>query len=102
MDELCINCFPEIKYSGDELYLWLDFFKRVRKVAVLLYALGSQISIHTCPMLMQSYAFVKINSKKWPSCSAFKSTCLRADIRKLITYDFFFQWYFRISHEYIP
>lgn len=47
MDELCINCFPEKKNSGDELYLWLDFFKRVRKVAVLLYALGSQINIYT-------------------------------------------------------
>lgn len=34
------------KNSGDELYLWLDFFKRVRKVAVLLYALGAQINIY--------------------------------------------------------
>lgn len=39
--------FWKKKYSGGELYLWLDFFKRVRKVAVLLYALGSQINIYT-------------------------------------------------------
>lgn len=47
MDELCSNCFPEKENSGDELYLRLDFFKRVRKVAVLLYALDSQINIYT-------------------------------------------------------
>lgn len=35
------------KNSRDELYLWLDFFKRVRKVAVLLYALDYQINIYT-------------------------------------------------------
>lgn len=43
MDQL----FSWKKNSGYEFYLWLDFFKRVRKVAVLLYALGSQINIYT-------------------------------------------------------
>lgn len=62
-----------------------EFFKRVRKVAVLLYALGSQINIYTCPMLMQSYPFVKINSKMWPSYSALKSTCPRVDTGELVT-----------------
>ena len=77
--------FLKKKYSGEELYLWLEFFKRVRKVAVLLYALGSQINIYTCPMLMQSYPFVKINRKMWPSYSALKSTCPRVDIGELVT-----------------
>lgn len=62
MDELCISCFSGKNTVEKNLFM-TEFFIWVRKVAVLLYALGSQINIYTCPMLMQSYPFVKINSK---------------------------------------